>query len=184
MSLKYFAISTLLLALLVLILEVLGVLALPEIGASIERSKRRGDPELRNFDLATWKRMALVDSAIASSLGVAFVISGVGLLGRRRWARLVFVAASFGVLAFMVASCVHYIDFTEILHVVYAFILLVFGWWFLFRSRAGCFVFALGRRTQSSARLSQQRANSALHRTPTAPRVSRELYFSACGWRR
>ena len=136
MSLKYFAISTLLLALLVFILEVLGTLALPAIGASIERSKRRGDAELRNFDLETWKRLAFVDSAIAGALALAFVISGVGLLGRRPWARVVFVGASFGVLALMVASCIHYVDFTQVLHIVYALILLIFGWWFLFRSQA------------------------------------------------
>jgi hypothetical protein len=27
-------------------------------------------------------------------------------------------------------------------------------------------------------------ANSALHRTPTAPELCRELYFTVCGWRR
>ena len=136
MSLKYFAISTLFLAAVVLIIEILGTLALPDIGASIERSKRRGDPELRNFDLATWKRMVLIGDAIASSLAVAFIISGVGLLGHHGWARLLFIAASFGVLAFMVASCVSYLDFTQMLHIAYALVLLGFGWWFLFRSPA------------------------------------------------
>jgi hypothetical protein len=136
MSLRYFAISTLLLAAIALIGEAFSVVMTPDIGTSIQRSKQRGDLELRNFDLKSWTRMALVGNTIASSLAVAFLISGLGLLRRRRWARILFVAASLGVVAFMVASCVHYFDATGLLHVGYGLALLALGWWFLFRSQA------------------------------------------------
>ena len=136
MTLRYFAISTLLLAAIVLMLEVFAALAIPEIGESIQRSKQRGDPELRNWDLNAWTRLALVGNVIASSLAVAFIISALGLLRRRQWGRSLFIAASFGVVAFMVASCVHYFDAAGVLHVVYGLALLASGWWFLFRSHA------------------------------------------------
>src|SRR5882672_7199690 len=120
MSLRYFAISTLLVAILALVIEVFAALAVPSIGEAIQRSKQRGDPELRTFNLETWTRMALIDSVFASSLAVAFIISGLGLFRPRHWARVLFIAASLGVVAFMVASCVHYFDATGVLHVVYA----------------------------------------------------------------
>lgn len=136
MSLRYFAISTLLLAGLVLLLEVLAASVVPDIGASIQRSKQRGDPELRNWDLKNWTRLAFVDNATASSLAIAFIITALGLLRRRQWARKLFLVSSLGVIAFMTASCIQYFDATGVLHIGYGVALLVFGWWFLFRSHA------------------------------------------------
>ncbi len=80
--------------------------------------------------------MALVGSGIAMALAAAFVISAVGLLRRRQWARQLFVVASIGVLAFMLVSAFHYFDVTQAFHISYGLGLLIGGYWFLFRSKA------------------------------------------------
>ena len=134
MSLRYFAVSTLLVAAIALIIEMAGVLALPDITAAMARSQRRGDIELRNVDLERWTRIALLGDIIATLLALAFIVAAVGLLRRRRWARLLFLAASLGVLAFNAAACILHPDATGFLHIGYALALLAFGWWFLFHS--------------------------------------------------
>lgn len=136
MSLRYFAISTLLLATLVVLLECLAAAAVPDIGASIQRDQQRGDPELRDFDLAKWTLMALVGNTIAASLAIAFIVSSLGLLRRRSWARRLFLASSLGVVTFMIASCIRHLDTANVLRVIYGLALFLFGWWFLFRSQA------------------------------------------------
>lgn len=151
MSLRYFAISTLLLAGLVFLFEVSAAAVVPDIGAAIQRDKQRGDPELRNWDLKTWTRLALTENAIAGSLAIAFIICALGLLRRKQWARKLFLASSVGVIAFMTASCVHYFDTAGVLHIGLGVALLMFGWWFLFRSRASAsFIgFAAARHNES-----------------------------------
>jgi len=136
MSLRYFAISTLLLATLIILLEAFAAAAVPDIGASIQRDQQRGYPELRNFDFQEWSRTALLGSAIAICLSIAFIISAVGLLRRRSWARGLYLASSLGVVAFMVASCIQHLDRASMLHVGYGLALFSFAWWFLFHSRA------------------------------------------------
>ncbi len=136
MTLRYFAISTLVLSLLVFVLELGAVFALPDISASVEQSKNKGDAEVRGMDVAEWSRMALVGNAVAMSLSTIFVISAVGMLRRYHWSRELFVTGSVGVLGFMVASALHYLDVTQVLHVGYGVALLVLGYWFLFRSKA------------------------------------------------
>jgi hypothetical protein len=135
-SLRTFAVATIVLSLLVLGLEITSLILLPDFAAQFERSKRQGDPELQNIEIRHWQRMAALNGAIAIALAVPFVIAGAALLSRRPWGRTVFVWSAVGVLLFMGASCMRYVDTAQLLHVLYAAALLTFGWWFLYRSHA------------------------------------------------
>ena len=124
------------LAVLIVALEIFALIQLPDFAAQFERDQRRGDPDVQNIDVDHWQRMAAISGSVAIILAVPFVVAGAGLAAHQEWARALFLWSSAGVILFMIAGCIHYLDLAQVLHVLYAIALFLFGWWFLYRSRA------------------------------------------------
>lgn len=135
---RIFALVIVLLGIAQTVLGIWMLFAYDETAKLMEAAKMAGQPILQGLDIGLWRRNIVCTAVVLAIVGIAYLLSGFGLLKLKKWSRKLWLfVVSFSMVfygnwfIFDVRS--GYLEFENWLELLFDITLFVLSWWYFTR---------------------------------------------------